>query len=139
MTATLRRRIESARRERTARITRMWLACGWLGVIVTLVVSLMPPTLGNADNQADKFVHLFGYALLMFWWAQLVTQRRWKLAIAVVLYGIAIEGLQGLTPERQPDILDALANSGGVLLGWLAARFLPNLPQSLAALPARHR
>jgi VanZ family protein len=139
MTATLRGRIESARRERAARITRMWLACGWLGVVVTLVVSLMPPALGNADNQADKLVHLFGYALLMFWWAQLVPQRRWKLAIAVVLYGIAIEGLQGLTPERQPDILDALANSGGVLLGWLAARFLPNLPQSLAALPARQR
>jgi hypothetical protein len=139
MTATLRRRIESTRRERAARITRVWLACGWLGVIVTLVVSLMPPSLGGDISRVDKLVHLFGYALLMFWWAQLVTQRRWKLAIAVVLYGIAIEGLQGLTPERQPDILDALANSGGVLLGWLAARFLPNLPQSLAALPARHR
>jgi VanZ family protein len=139
MTATLRRRIESTRRERAARITRVWLACGWLGVIVTLVVSLMPPSLGGDISQVDKLVHLFGYALLMFWWAQLVTQGRWKLAIAVVLYGIAIEGLQGLTPERQPDILDALANSGGVLLGWLAARFLPNLPQSLAALPARHR
>ena len=52
---------------------------------------------------------------------------------AVVLFGIAIEGLQGLTPARQPDLLDALANSGGVLLGWLAARLLPNLPQRLAA------
>ncbi|MBI1284202.1 MAG: VanZ family protein [Thiobacillus sp.] len=139
MTATLRRRIGATRNRRATRITRVWLACGWLGVIVTLVVSLMPPALGNADSQADKLVHLFGYALLMFWWAQLVTQRRWKLAIAVVLYGIAIEGLQGLTPERQPDILDALANSGGVLFGWLAARVLPNLPQSLAALPARSR
>jgi len=139
MTATLRRRIESARRERAQRITRMWLACGWLGGVITLVVSLMPPTLEDSGGHIDKIVHLLGYALLTFWWAQLVTQRRWKLVIAVVLYGIAIEGLQGLTPERQPDILDALANSGGVLLGWLAARFLPNLPQSLAALPARHR
>ncbi|MHB1083899.1 MAG: hypothetical protein ACYCZA_03535 [Thiobacillus sp.] len=37
------------------------------------------------------------------------------------------------------DLLDALANTGGVLLGWLVARFLPNLPQRLAALSARQR
>ncbi len=77
--------------------------------------------------------------MLTFWWAQLITRQRWKLAIAVVLFGIAIELLQGLTPDRQPDPLDALANSSGVLLGWLAARLLPNLPQRLAALPASRR
>jgi glycopeptide antibiotics resistance protein len=66
--------------------------------------------------------------VLMFWWAQLVTPPRWKLAVIVVLFGIVIEGLQGLTPSRQPDVLDALANSAGVLLGWLAARCLPGLP-----------
>jgi glycopeptide antibiotics resistance protein len=33
-------------------------------------------------------------------------------------------------------VLDALANSCGVLIGWLAARLLPNLPDRLAALPA---
>jgi len=56
---------------------------------------------------------------------------------------MAIELLQGLPPARQPDLLDVLANSGGVLLGWLAARLLPNLPERLAArraaLPAPHR
>jgi hypothetical protein len=52
---------------------------------------------------------------------------------------MVIELLQGLTPDRMPDPLDALANSGGVLLGWLAAHFLPNLPKRLAILPAPHR
>jgi glycopeptide antibiotics resistance protein len=66
-------------------------------------------------------------------------ERRWRLAVAIVLLGIGIELLQGLTPNRQPDVLDALANSGGVLLGWLAARLLPGLPERLAALPAPHR
>ena len=119
-------------------IERLWRAGGWLGVVLTLLVSLMPPAL-DSGGHTDKIVHLAGYAVLMFWWAQLVTRRRWKLAIAVVLFGIAIEGLQGLTPARQPDPLDALANSGGVLLGWLAAHLLPNLPARLAALPAPRR
>ena len=124
-------------------IEQTWRVLGWLGIALTLVVSLMPPALDSSGGHADKIVHLAGYAVLTFWWAQLVIRNRWKLAIAVVLFGMAIEGLQGLTPARQPDLLDALANSGGVLLGWLAARLLPNLPQHLAArravLPAPHR
>lgn len=120
-------------------IEQTWRVLGWLGIVLTLVVSLMPPALGSSSGHADKIVHLAGYAVLTFWWAQLVTRQRWKLAIAVVLFGMAIELLQGLTPDRMPDPLDALANSGGVLLGWLAARLLPNLPQHLATLPAPHR
>ena len=120
-------------------IERLWRAGGWLGVVLTLTLSLMPPALETSGGHIDKLVHLAGYALLMFWWAQLVTRRRWKLALAVALFGVGIDGLQGLTPDRLPDPLDALANSGGVLLGWLAARRLPNLPGRLAALPAPHR
>jgi VanZ family protein len=123
----------------TPGLQRLWRAGGWLGVILTLALSLMPPTLDVSSGHSDKIVHLAGYALLTFWWAQLVTRQRWKLAVAIVLFGLAIELLQGLTPDRQPDLLDALANSSGVLLGWLAARRLPNLPGRLAALPAPHR
>ncbi len=118
---------------------RLWRLGGWLGVGLTLVVSLMPPTLNDGHTHSDKIAHLMGYAILMFWWAQLVTRKRWKLAVAVILFGIVIELLQGLTPHRQPDVLDALANSGGVLLGWLTAHHLPNLPGRLAALPAVKR
>jgi len=124
-------------------IKRGWRAAGWLGAILTLVLSLMPPALDVSSGHSDKIVHLAGYALLMFWWAQLVTRQRWKLAVAIVLFGVIIELLQGLTPDRLPDVLDALANSGGVLLGWLTTRLLPNFPERLAArratLPAPHR
>ena len=125
-------------------IERLWWAAGWFGLALTLAVSLMPPALDTSGSHTDKLVHLAGYALLMFWWAQLVIRQRWKLAVAVVLFGVAVELLQGLTPNRQPDPLDALANSAGVLVGWLAARLLAapiggSLPQYLATLPALRR
>jgi VanZ family protein len=115
-------------------IHRLWWACGWLGVALTLVVSLTPPLMKEGIEHGDKIVHLAGYAVLMFWWAQLIVQRRWRLALAVALFGIGIEWLQGFTPNRQTDALDALANGSGVLLGWLAARLSPNLPQRLGML-----
>jgi VanZ family protein len=120
-------------------IETIWRRFGWLGVILALVLSLTPPLLNESSGHMDKLVHMMSYAVMMFWWAQLVIRQRWKLALAVVLFGIVIELLQGLTPARQPDVLDALANSCGVLLGWLAARFSPNLPQRLSVLFASHR
>ncbi len=134
MTSTVMRRIAADRQKYISMWTRLWRVGGWLGIGLTLVLSLMPSVLDTSDSHTDKFVHLAGYAALMFWWAQIVTRQRWKLAVAVILLGVVIEGLQGLTPNRQPDLLDVLANSGGVLLGWLFARFLPNLPERLAAL-----
>ena len=139
MTQTLMRWMEQARQKRAATLERLWRIGGWAGVIITLVLSLMPPTLGGNETQIDKLAHLSGYAVLMFWWAQLVIYQRGKLAVAIVLFGIAIELLQGLTPDRLPDLLDALANTGGVLFGWIIARHTPNLPECLAALPARKR
>jgi VanZ family protein len=115
-------------------ILRVWQLLGWLGVALTLVVSLGPPTLDEGSGHADKLVHLVGYGVLMFWWAQIIIARRWRLALAVVLFGLAIEGFQGLTPDRLPDAQDALANTMGVVLGWVTARLLPNLPARLAAL-----
>jgi VanZ family protein len=115
-------------------IRRVWLLFGWLGVLLTLAMSLGPPALDEGSGQTDKFVHLAGYAVLMFWWAQIIVARRWRLALAVVLFGLAIEGLQSLTPDRLADAADALANSTGAVLGWVTASLLPNLPARLAAL-----
>ncbi|HMM46814.1 MAG TPA: VanZ family protein [Thiobacillaceae bacterium] len=121
-------------------IERLWRAIGWLGVAITLAVSLTPPLLDEGRAHTDKLVHLAGYAALMFWWAQVVAHKRWRLAAAIGLFGIAIELLQGLTPNRHPDPADVLANGTGVLLGWLAARWLPNLPERIAfLLPAFRR
>lgn len=116
-------------------IAQTWKALGWLGVVCAFAASLGPAA-PDGGGHADKLVHLAGYATLMFWWAQIVVAGRWRLAVAVALLGAGIELLQGLTPHRLPDPLDALANTAGVLLGWIAARLSPNLPRALARLPA---
>jgi VanZ family protein len=139
MSSTVMRQIAADRQKHASIWTRLWRVAGWLGIALTLVLSLLPPVLDESRNHTDKIVHLAGYAVLMFWWAQLVIRQRWKLAVAVILLGVAIEGLQGLTPNRQPDLLDALANSCGVLLGWLVAHLLPNLPGRLTMLFAPRR
>ena len=139
MTQTLMRRMAKDQLKRIQRNARLWRLVGWIGIALTLVLSLMPPTFQPTGGHLDKVEHLIGYAILMFWWSQLVVWRREKLAMFLILFGIAIELLQGLTPYRQPDLLDVLANTGGVLIGWLLARKLPNLLDRLSTLSVAQR
>jgi VanZ family protein len=71
----------------------------------------------------DKLGHLAGYALLMFWFAQLYARRAvW--AAGFIAMGIMLELLQGWLGYRSLEGYDMLANTGGVLLGWGAARIV---------------
>ena len=68
-------------------------------------------------------MHVFAYACLMGWFSQLYRHdlTRLLLAIAFVVMGITIEFLQAMTPTRQFEVLDMIANSSGVLLAWALA------------------
>ena len=108
----------------------LWLLTGWLGVVAAFVFSLNPATAhAPLIQHGDKLTHLASYATLMFWWAQLyiAPRQRLVLAVALILLGIAIELLQGFTPSRQSDVFDALANTIGIVLGWLIAHRSANL------------
>ncbi len=86
-----------------------------------LPASDLPPP---AFDGMDKLEHLFGYAVLSGWSVPLFAARRARVAalLAVIAFGVAIEGAQGVfTATREPDVLDALANATGALLGQLVA------------------
>lgn len=71
----------------------------------------------------DKVAHLFAYAVLMFWFMQIVsgTSSRLAAATGLVSLGIALEVVQAILPYRTFELLDIAANTLGVGLGWLAA------------------
>ena len=87
------------------------------------VVSLIPaPDIGGSD----KLWHFITYAGLSAGFSLLV-QRPGQLllaALGLILYGVVLEYLQGLTGYRTMDSADMLANSTGVILGlpvWFTA------------------
>ncbi len=74
----------------------------------------------------DKTIHFIFYSVLTFLW-YLALQKKYKnkalkyiIALAVIIYGIIIEVLQGaLTQNREMDFYDVMANSGGALLALI--------------------
>ena len=104
---------------------RVWLGAWICALLATIVVSLLPVfLLPVVPPGGDKLEHLVGYALLSSAAVQLFCGRRAlaRAAIGLVALGVALEIAQGaFTATRQMDAMDALANTGGVVLGMAMA------------------
>lgn len=109
---------------------RVWLLAILAFVGVT-VVMLYPMDSGGGPSMwpyLDKVVH-FGawFALAVTLWPVVRGPKPttpWGraaiLVLALGLWGIAVELLQGLVPPRTPDAYDALADLVGAIVGTLA-------------------
>jgi VanZ family protein len=102
-----------------------WLVGGGLLVALVVYLSLTPhPPVVMTFNESDKLEHCMAYAALSLWFCQIYvqTRQRVKVAVALIAMGITIEILQGLSGYRFFEYADMLANSVGVLAGFLLAR-----------------
>lgn len=103
----------------------VWLAGGWLLVSLIVYLSLTPhPPEPMSFPNADKLEHGFAYASLSLWFCQiyLTSRQRAVVVIALIAMGVVIEFLQGWSGYRFFEYADMLANSTGVVLGYLLAR-----------------
>lgn len=108
------------------RYYKLYLVIGWLLVLLVCYFSLTPspPKIDVQINHLDKIEHMFSYFILMFWFAQLYQQNKTRIYYAMffVLLGITIEILQGLGGVRIFEYADMLANTTGVVIGFLITK-----------------
>lgn len=111
-----------------AALQRAWRRIGWFGIVLLLFLSFTPRPPEIAMEQGDKAGHALAYAVLFYWWAQLLVARwpRLCLAVGLMTIGVVIEFVQGWTGWRSFDYHDMLADTAGVALGWLLAITTPN-------------
>lgn len=106
---------------RHLRFQRVWLCIGILLLLLVLVGSVIPiPAPVRSIMLHDKVAHTLAYAGLMGWFAQIFRHdlTRLILVVGLVMMGVGIEFLQGMTGSRQFDVLDMVANTSGVVLAW---------------------
>ena len=104
---------------------RAWLAGGWLSVCLVVFLSLIPlPPQPLSFEYADKLEHGLTYAFLSLWFCQLYfpTLARTVAITALLGLGVGLEFLQGWTGYRTFDVWDMVANSIGVLIGFLLVK-----------------
>ncbi|MGY6649237.1 VanZ family protein [Wenyingzhuangia sp. IMCC45574] len=107
------------------------LAIGFSVLIMVLSLAKISyvPNIGEFEN-SDKVKHLIAYTVLSFFWllsCQLgkINIKFLNLILIIIIYGVIIEVLQSsLTTYRTGDLLDVLANSTGVILGYLILKLV---------------
>jgi VanZ family protein len=97
---------------------RISLVFVFLGITI---LSLLPPKSAVELGEHDKINHFIAYAVLSLNVGLVVKKLKTYLLYLPLLigYGILLEYCQGFVPGRQPSWLDALANSGGVCVGFV--------------------
>lgn len=94
-----------------------------LMILLVTVLSLAPVDQPDFSPN-DKVNHFIAYAAMAFvaaWgWVSLSTsglRTRAKVALGLLLFGVFIEGAQGLTGYRFASFSDIVANSVGIMIG----------------------
>ena len=103
---------------------RLWLFAGILLVISVVTGSLLPvDNVEEAMVWNDKVTHALAYTVLTLWFAGIFPKSHYPLiALAMFALGALIETLQQFMPfGRQGEVADLIANSAGILFGWLLA------------------
>lgn len=80
-------------------------------------------SISNTPN-VDKYEHCFLYAILAFiLWLEVPKKKKWKSYLFIFEYGftlgLIIECLQAITPHRSFNMMDAVANTCGILIALI--------------------
>ena len=121
-------------------LRRLWVIIGWLGIAAVIYVSLIPrpPQLGIAHG--NRIGHVFVYALLILWFAQIavVPGQRLRYAGGLIALAVGLEFAQLATYYRTFSYWDMAGGALGVIVGWvLAPPRLPNLLSIAERIAAR--
>jgi VanZ family protein len=102
---------------RPLRLLRLWQFLGLLGVCALIQQSLTPsPAVEMELPGGDKLLHFSAYATLMLWFGfiYLPGKAYLKIGAGLILIGITMEIVQGMTGYRSFEYLDLICNFLGV-------------------------
>ena len=96
------------------------------GTLIILILSLLPKDMIIPEPPfSDKIAHFLAYGAVTLVGAMAAStlKRRVYLGLAMLALGILLEFAQAFVPGRTPELLDGLANLGGVAGGILIAQW----------------
>jgi len=110
-------------------VKRIWLAAGYIGILLIVTLSLIPATARPHTGAGGGFEHAAAYALVGFAFGWGYRQLRPQLCSGIALTATAatLEALQNFVPGRNPEVLGFLSSTSGAWIGLLGAILLSSL------------
>jgi hypothetical protein len=96
---------------------RFWRFNFWACLGTVMLLALMPNDTDIPSLGWDKLNHLFAFAVMFMLGRQAYPERKRELLGGLFAYGILIELMQTLTPDRFMEVVDVVADSLGIAMG----------------------
>jgi VanZ family protein len=93
-------------------------------LVVVLVLALVPPSVPTPATGWDKANHALAFAVLAWLGRWSFPGRTGALLGGLLAYGVLIELLQALTPYRDADWHDVVADGVGLVRAWAVGRLM---------------
>jgi VanZ family protein len=101
-------------------IKQMAKICSVAAIVLLVITGLGPANWQPRTGLGWQIDHFFGYfaiaSIVCLAWP-----RPFVVGGALMVFAVLLEGLQGLTPDRTPNLLAAFYGAGGVLAAALLA------------------
>ena len=110
------------------RYARRWQIAG-ISVLVLVFAAALVPALwflhdvpGSSLISTDKLLHMLTFVFLTVWFCGQYRRRSyWRVALAMLMFGLLIEACQMLLTWRSAEAGDLIADAVGIVLGLLLA------------------
>jgi hypothetical protein len=112
------------------RYLRLWKISSVLILLLVLAATLMPAVWFWGDMSSgmewfkgvDKWLHGITFTVLSLWFSGLYhRQSYWRVAVGLLVFGLAIEVCQRMVGYRTAEWLDVGADTAGILVGLAIA------------------
>ena len=112
------------------RYEKRWRLASGLLLLGVLMAAVMPAIwfwddrvqLASWFGQIDKWSHVASFAVLALWFSgQYARSSYWRIALALLAYGVLIELCQRMVGYRHAEWADVVADIIGIALGLLIA------------------
>jgi VanZ family protein len=87
-------------------------------LVIVLALALMPPQVHLPSTGWDKANHALAFIALAVLGCGGYPRRKPAVLLGLLVYGVLIEVLQGLTGYRSAEWLDLAADGAGLVCGW---------------------
>ena len=112
----------------TLRYANRWRLASLIILFFVLLLALMPAVWFWDDRVAglnwfegvDKWLHGITFTVLSVWFAGMYRRESyWKIAVALLVFGIVIEVCQRMVSYRSAELFDVGADAAGIMLGLM--------------------
>jgi hypothetical protein len=89
----------------------------WACLGTVMLLALMPNDTNMPSLGWDKLNHAFAFTVMFMLGRQAYPERKRELLGGLFGYGVLIELMQALTPDRSMEIVDVVADTLGIAMG----------------------